>query len=101
MRGPCAGDIAKFCKDVEQGGGHVAKCLKAHEDSLSQMCRSSMKEAKANLREVSEACAEDTQKFCQDVKPGGGRIARCLQQNEKELSSECQESLAMIKRSAN
>jgi hypothetical protein len=37
------------------------------------------------------ACAEDTAKFCKDVKPGEGRIAACLKEHEKELSQVCRD----------
>ncbi|MDD5209878.1 MAG: cysteine rich repeat-containing protein [Elusimicrobiales bacterium] len=37
-KGPCAGDAAKFCKDVKPGEGRVAACLKEHEKELSQAC---------------------------------------------------------------
>jgi hypothetical protein len=36
-------------------------------------------------------CADDVQKFCKDVQPGGGRIARCLKEHESEFSPECKE----------
>jgi hypothetical protein len=34
-------------------------------------------------------CADDISKFCKDVKPGGGRIASCLKEHEKDLSPAC------------
>lgn len=34
-------------------------------------------------------CAADAAKFCQDIKPGGGRIITCLKEHEAELSAEC------------
>lgn len=36
-------------------------------------------------------CYEDVQKFCKDVKPGGGRIATCLKENEGQLSTACRD----------
>lgn len=38
------------------------------------------------------ACKEDAKKFCPDVKPGGGRIIRCMKEHEKELSEGCKAS---------
>lgn len=36
-------------------------------------------------------CAEDTAKFCKDIKPGEGRVKACLKEHEKELSQACKE----------
>jgi cysteine rich repeat protein len=34
-------------------------------------------------------CAADIEKFCSKVPIGGGRIQKCLEEHEKELSPEC------------
>jgi hypothetical protein len=44
-KGPCAEDVAKFCKDVKPGKGNIAACLKEHEKELSKAC--SERKAKA------------------------------------------------------
>jgi hypothetical protein len=49
---------------------------------------------------VRSLCADDIAKFCKDVKPGGGRIVKCLKQNEKELSAECREKLTQARKKA-
>ncbi len=36
-----------------------------------------------------KSCEGDINEFCQGVPPGGGRIAQCLQQEEKQLSPGC------------
>lgn len=46
------------------------------------------------------ACRSDAEKFCKDVKPGGGRIITCLQQHESALSGACRESLEKGKKRA-
>ena len=44
--------------------------------------------------QAKDPCADDIAKFCQDVKPGGGRIVKCLEQNDKGMSAEWQEDSA-------
>jgi hypothetical protein len=92
-KNPCAQNAAKFCKDVKPGGGRLAKCLKEHEKDLSPQCKESMEAARAKAKEAHEACTDDIQKLCKEVKPGGGRIVKCLRENEKQLSPECREKL--------
>jgi hypothetical protein len=39
--------------------------------------------------EESLLCADDIEKYCKDIKPGGGRLLSCLKAHEKELSASC------------
>ena len=94
QRGPCAADIAKLCQDVKPGGGRLAECLKEHEKELSPACAASIKETKRKLKDAHQACADDVQKFCKDVKPGEGRILNCLREHQKDLSLPCQTAMA-------
>lgn len=47
--------------------------------------------------EGGRACKEDIQKFCKDVKPGGGAIIKCLKSHESELSASCKGKQAEMK----
>jgi hypothetical protein len=42
-------------------------------------------------------CKQDIQKFCKDVKPGGGRLIECLKTHENELSAACKEKRSQLK----
>jgi len=42
-------------------------------------------------------CQEDAKKFCSDVRPGGGRVYRCLTSHNAELAPACRERLAAAK----
>jgi len=35
-------------------------------------------------------CKSDIEKLCKDVQPGEGRVMKCLNDHEAELSAECQ-----------
>ncbi len=36
-----------------------------------------------------EACKADYEKYCKQVRPGGGRIIECLSQHLDELTPQC------------
>lgn len=36
-----------------------------------------------------KACHDDIESFCAKVKPGAGRLGRCLERNRKQLSPAC------------
>jgi len=99
QRGPCADDIAKLCKDIKPGGGRLAKCIKEHEKELSPACAASIKETRKKLEDAHQACADDVQKFCKDVKPGQGRIVNCLREHQKDLSPTCQATMTQPRKS--
>jgi hypothetical protein len=90
---PCGADIDKFCAQVEAGGGRIAKCLKEHENDLSAECRDHLKEVKGKLEEIHKDCQGDVDNLCKDVKPGAGRILRCLHQNKDKVSAACKDAM--------
>jgi hypothetical protein len=47
--------------------------------------------------EHSGACKADREKFCKDVKPGEGRIVKCMKEHEADLSPECKEKMSEAK----
>ena len=89
QQGPCADDIAKFCKDVQPGHGRIVKCMKEHENELSPGCKAHVAEMKKKVGEAREACADDVSRFCSGVQPGGGRIMHCLKEHENDLTPPC------------
>lgn len=42
------------------------------------------------------ACKADARKLCRGERPGGGRVAACLQQHEAELSAACKAQLPQM-----
>ena len=41
-------------------------------------------------------CTGEIQKYCPNVKPGGGEVARCLGQHRADLSNGCQSRLSAL-----
>jgi len=93
---PCAEEIAKFCKDIQPCKGFLMNCLKEHENELSPTCKAKVEGAKKRLEEAQLACSEDIQKFCKDLQPGGGRIAKCLKEHANDLSPACKGKCLLI-----
>jgi malate/lactate dehydrogenase len=93
----CSADIATFCKDVQSGGGRIVKCLNEHSSKLSPACKTYMEEGAKKRKEAQDVCKNDLDRFCKDVKPGGGRIVKCMKAHQNELSPECKEKMSQAK----
>jgi Cysteine rich repeat len=50
----------------------------------------------AQSNAMARACRSDVQSLCAAVKPGGGRIAQCLQQHEAQLTPACKAQLGTM-----
>jgi hypothetical protein len=46
----------------------------------------------------SRPCAEEIASYCKGVKPGGGRLLKCLKENESRLSPACREKFENIRK---
>jgi Cysteine rich repeat len=42
-------------------------------------------------------CTSDAERLCKGIKPGGGRIIRCLKANMNEISAGCAQALQKLK----
>ena len=94
---PCAADMKKLCQGVKPGEGRLMECLREHKAELSPACSEKMVEQKDKMKTTHKKCNSDIQKFCSDVKPGGGRIIACLKNHQAELSRECSDTLTSKK----
>ncbi len=48
--------------------------------------------------ENSPPCAEEIEKYCSELKPGGGRIIACLKEHESELTALCKDRIEKVAR---
>jgi len=92
-RAACKADVEKLCKDVKPGQGRIAQCLKQNQAEVSPGCKQAMAQMHDKMQAFMEACGDDTKQYCQDVKPGHGRILKCLKQNEAQLSEGCRTAM--------
>src|ERR1700724_1414917 len=49
----------------------------------------------STLAAIRAACAEDAQKLCAGVQPGGGRIVACLKEHKDSLSDRCKQAAGL------
>ena len=97
---PCERDIAKFCRNIEPGEGRLLKCLKLSEKDLTPPCKKQLTRIEKAVEEVQNACADDYAIFCSSLLPGQGRIAACLEKNQKILTPKCRKNLGAVKQKA-
>jgi hypothetical protein len=99
-KGPCAEDIANFCKDMEKE--HVVQCIKDHKrkHDLSPACTQALDEAESYSKieknpEFMSACKDDIRELCKSSGPlGSGRMAKCLKDHARDIdASECMDML--------
>ncbi len=94
---PCMDELEKFCKDVKPGEGRIIKCLQENDRELSAVCRDKVQNVLKRIDEAQRACGQDIAKYCADVKPGGGRLIKCLSPHIDELTPVCREHFGPIK----
>ncbi len=92
----CAADIAKYCDGVTPGNGHIASCLYAREDQISDQCGDAFEDVGdvmdsmfSTIRHTLATCADDIGKFCAGTKFGQGRLFTCLNAKKAEIGSQC------------
>lgn len=96
----CKKEIDTYCKMVTPGEGRILACLYAHSEKLSNRCEYALYDAAAQLERfvaaltyVANECDDDLEKFCSAVTPGEGRLLKCLEKNEKQISGRCKQAL--------
>ena len=96
----CEKELSTFCGDVTAGEGRGLACLYAYSDKLSPKCEYALYDAASQLERVVNAfafvvneCRNDLNLYCADIKPGGGRLLKCLEKNDAYVSKRCKAAL--------
>ena len=99
----CATEIETYCSNVIPGQRRMLACFYAHEDKLSNNCQYALYSAAQELEAaitalnfVANECLADIKEFCKDTAIGEGRIARCLDEHEDEVSERCHKAAAQV-----
>ena len=99
----CKAELDTYCKNVTPGDGRILACLYAHSDKLSGKCEYALYDAAVRLERavaalayVANECDEDLEQHCGDVAVGGGRLLKCLEKNDKQVSRRCKEALKEV-----
>ncbi len=96
----CTKELKVYCSNVTPGEGRVLACLYAHGDKLSGRCEYALYDAAVQLERavaaltyVANECNADLDKYCANIRPGGGRLAQCMERNEKKLTQRCTQAI--------
>jgi hypothetical protein len=57
---------------------------------------SGLADAQPAVNILTAGCADDAQKLCTGVQPGGGRIIACLKQHKDSLSTQCKQAAGQV-----
>jgi hypothetical protein len=96
----CDKELKTYCKDVTPGEGRGLACLYAFSDKLTPQCEYALYDAAAQLERAVAAlsytvneCREDLTKFCADIKPGEGRLLKCIEKNDAKVTPRCKSAM--------
>jgi hypothetical protein len=94
----CRGDIAKFCKQVNLGGGRMMQCL--DRSPVSAQCKSTGAEVRSLLATrvaaraaVMQVCDADIRRICAGIQPGDGNLMECFYKAKSRMSAQCQRAV--------
>lgn len=92
----CGEDVKQHCPGLGKKPEKIFMCLSAYEEQLTPQCKQGVLEAtlaiqtgRAALEYSIRACEADADTFCLDVKPGQGRLLKCIKANEPNVSPSC------------
>lgn len=100
VKAECDDEYSKYCGDVVFLGGRIIRCMHQFEEKFSPKCKEAFHEAKERMDELLpkvfhsiDACEEDLQSTCDDLKPWSGKLIDCLRLNQDKISEECRTTL--------
>jgi hypothetical protein len=99
----CETELEGYCKDVTPGDGRILACLYAYGDKLSSKCEYALYDAAVQLERavaamayVANECGDDLTQHCSGIAMGQGRLLKCLEKNDSEVSQRCKQALKEV-----
>jgi OmpA-OmpF porin, OOP family len=96
----CSGDIGKFCKGLNLGGGRISQCLEQNQ-AVSSACKATVTSLKVLLAtrmqaraSVMRVCDVDIRRLCPGVQPGDGNLMECFYKAKQSVSPQCRQEVA-------
>jgi len=96
----CGKDINTYCKNVNLGDNQIGACLQKNAPRISSQCKTDYTRVYQLLeqrfqaqQQVAQICNRDIQARCNLVKPGSGRVLRCLLKAKKTVSKTCNQAI--------
>jgi len=93
----CAADVQALCSHIEPGQGRIGRCLKHNIRQVSAGCIKAIVVVRETRKRLAVACGSDVSRLCNSVRPGGGRILRCLNVSYRDLSPICAREMSAIR----
>jgi hypothetical protein len=92
----CGGDLRKYCRGVELGGGHLKACLDANQARVSAPCQQarmlvyeSIARRAAAQRDIGDICSADIARLC-GTSHADAHLVECLVSvSPSAMSSAC------------
>lgn len=100
VKAECEDEHSKYCANVVFFGGRIIRCMNQFEETFSPKCKQAFHEGKERMDEMLpkifhsiDACEDDLQRTCSDLKPWSGKLIDCLRLNQDKISNECKTTL--------
>ncbi len=84
LAGACRGDLQRYCRGVELGGGHLKACLDAHQNVVSPRCQQTRADVYASIarqisaqRNIGDICSADIERLC-GTSHADAHLVECL-----------------------
>jgi hypothetical protein len=94
LKTACEEDLKNYCSKLTPGDAHIAYCMLAYEDKVSDKCANAVLSVAdqielkmSKLARVAETCKEDIKKACETA--GVGNLMACLRDHQDKLSAAC------------